>query len=164
MSECCKELNFYVAPEIIQKSITTIFQLCPEKNLLDTAADPKEFNGKIINIDMKDIKLYHNHDIDPLIEIRIEEAKSSQYEFDEVYIYRANMVCSNAPCYLVTYKSCDKQFVCYDTQYEVGPKKIRQPMKDINDAIFTLYKVRVISNLWTTIKENIGDEWEMIDL
>jgi len=160
VSECCKELNFYVAPEVIQKTLTAIFQfqLCSEKNLLDAAADPKEFNRKIISFEMKDIKLYHQHDIDPQIEILIEEAKSSQYKFDEVYIYRANMG-SNAPCYLVTYKAYDQQFVCYDTQYEVGPKIIRQPIKDINDAVFTLYKVKVINNLWTTLKEDTGDDW-----
>ena len=129
---------------------------------MDTVTDPKEFNRKMISIDMEDIKVYHNSDIDPRIEIRIEEANSAMYEYDEVYIYRAKMVCSNAPCYYVMCKAYDQQFLCYDTQFEVGPKRIRQPIQNVNDTLFTLYKVKVINNVWTTIAEDIGEE--MMDI
>merc|ERR1712136_508582 len=128
VSECCKELHFYVPPKVVQDNFTTkLHYIFPERNMLDSVVDPEEFNRKIIDIDMSAIETVNNNDIDPRIEIQIEKANSVVY--DEVYIYRANTICTNGPCYFVVCKAYEEgYFVCYDTSFAVGPKRLRQPL------------------------------------
>lgn len=165
ISECCKELHFYVPPKVVQDNFTTIFS--PQKSVLDSVLDPSEFNGKIINIEtFEHIETFNNNNIDPMIEIRIEKANSVVY--DEVYIYRANTICTNGPCYFVVCKagSLERQeecFVCYDTSFAVGPKRLRQPLQYLNDSLFTLYKVKVINPLQIRDVQCIEDEMMEIE-
>ena len=139
----------------------------PQKSVLDSVLDPSEFNGKIINIEaFEHIETFNNNNIDPMIEIRIEKANSVVY--DEVYIYRANTICTNGPCYFVVCKagSLERQeeyFVCYDTSFAVGPKRLRQPLQYLNDSLFTLYKVKVINPLQITDGQFIEDEMMEIE-
>ena len=78
ISECCKELHFYVPPKVVQDNFTLLFS--PDKNMLDSVVDPREFNKKIIQIDTNDIETFNNNDIDSVIEIQIEKASSVVYD------------------------------------------------------------------------------------
>ena len=130
-----------------------------EKNMLDSVVDPRDLNKTIIKIDTKVIETFNNNDIDPMIEIQIEKADSVNY--DEVYIYRANTICTNGPCYFVVCKAYEEYFVCYDTSFTVGPKRLRQPLQFVNDTLFTLYKVKVTNPL--QIRNDLCIEDEMMD-
>ena len=55
ISECCKELRFYISPDVVQSQLFSLFHSLYQRNLLESPATPEEFNNQILKFDAKSI-------------------------------------------------------------------------------------------------------------
>ena len=85
ISECCKELQFYVPPDVVQSNIIGVFRYLYNRNLLESPAAPEEFNRHVLKIDTKDIQALGGEDVDPQIEVKVSEQKS--FKLPKLYIW-----------------------------------------------------------------------------
>ena len=150
MSECCKEINFYVPPDAVRSSLITSFACQHDMDLYDCADLPKKFDGLILNLQNHKNIITYRSDMDPRIEITIEEVQSTKVPhsllLNEAYIYHAKGI--DAPCYYVDIKihnGQNEQFRCIDTTTPFGSKRLRQYLQNVDDSQFTLYRVKVKS-------------------
>ena len=158
ISECYKELEFYVHPNVIRSNIIRLFQYIHTINLMETPATPEKYNKKILT-DVTGIDRLGNTNTAPEIEVKVQ--KVLVYRFDQ------EIVLSERPsediCYYVLCKSCeevDNYFVCRDIATVVGSKEHRLPKKDAGEAAITLYKVH-IKNIFGRSNEIIIEDDEM---
>ena len=135
-------------------------------NLLDTPTEPKKFNRTILNLETEDIET-SVPDIDPQIEITVEEEKPNNLNhsqfFDDVYIYNANTI--DGPCYYVFFKlrnGKEEQFLCIDATTPFGPRRLRQTIQHFDDSLFTLYRVKV--KMWSLPEvEDIDEDIKLLN-
>ena len=144
VSECCKELHFYVHPDIVQSYVLKIFLYVHNINLLESALPPESFNKLIINMNPTDVQQNRGDDIDPNIKIMVLKDNNFSYNFSKEYIYSQN--CTTEACYYVLCKSScgtNDYLVCRDIAMVLGSKRFRFPLKTIDDNEFSLYKIMV---------------------
>ena len=148
ISECCKEMKFYISPDVVQSQLLWRFHSLYERNLLESPAAPEEFNKQILQFESKHIKAQGNEDIDPIIEVRVLQQQSYSYQFNTEFVYSERS--TNGKCYYIICKSRngnDEFFVCRDLAHVLGSKAIRFPWQNANDNSFSLYKVKVNSEV-----------------
>ena len=144
ISECCKELNFYVAPLTVEAYVIKLFLYTKNIDLLEAVIPPEEFNKSIINMDSKDVSQIGCDDIDPHIKVMVLKENPYSYSFSKEYVYSQNGI--HEASYYVLCKSvngANNYFVCRDIAAVLGSKHVRLPWKTADDNYFTLYKVMV---------------------
>ena len=128
ISECCKELKFYISPDVVQSQLVRLFDYLYERNLFGSPAAPEEFNKQILQFESKHIKAQGNEDIDPVIEVQVSQQQSYTYHFNTEFVYTERS--KHGKCYYIICKSRngnDEFFVCRDLAHVLGSKAIRFP-------------------------------------
>ena len=149
ISECCKELKFYISPDVVQSQLLGRFDSLYERNLLESPAAPEEFNKQILQFESKHIKAQGNEDIDPVIEVQVSQQQSYTYHFNTEFVYTERS--KHGKCYYIICKSRngnDEFFVCRDLAHVLGSKAIRFPWQNANDNAFSLYKIKVNNEVY----------------
>ena len=158
VSECCKELDFYVHPQIVQAYFLKMFLLTHKVNLLEVAVPPEAFNKSIIYINTNDVQQKRRDDIDPNIKIMVLKDNTYSYSFSKEYIYSQKG--TSEACYYVLCKSSNgtnDYFVCRDIAAVLGFKHVRLPWKPVDDHSFCLYKVMVNNDVWEESEDESMD-------